>query len=202
VAGVSAAGLRLIPADPASTIAQVDIWAEPGSWIPVQVEVFGRGGGQPALESQFLQVNSWRPDRATLTPQRGPGTTYAQTNATDLSGALSDLGPVILPGLLAGRSRAASPLGFGEIGVYGHGLGTFVVLEIGGSTGLNLISGARADGGIPLKGARWAGVVISSRILTAVLLHPRHSSGTFVLAGFVDRQLLQRAASALAANPW
>lgn len=202
VAGIATVGLRLIPADPASTIAQVDIWAEPGSWLPVQVEVFGRGSSQPAIESQFLQVSSWRPNRATLTPQRGPGTGYTQTDATDLSGALSDLGPVILPGVLAGRSRAPSPVGFGEVGVYGHGLGTFVVLEIGGSTGLDLIGGARADGGIPLNGPKWTGVVINSRILTAVLLHPRRSSGTFVLAGFVDRQLLQRAADELAANPW
>ena len=202
VAGISAVGLRMVPADPASTIARVDIWAEPGSWIPVQVEIFGHGSGQPAVESQFLQVSSWRPNQATLTPQRGPGTAYTQTDATDLSGALSDLGPVILPGILAGRSRAASPVGFGEVGVYGHGLGTFVVLEIGGSTGLNLINGARADGGIPLKGPKWTGVVISSRIITAVLLHPHSSSGTFVLAGFVNRQLLVRAADDLAANPW
>jgi hypothetical protein len=202
VAGIAAAGLRLVPDDPASTIGQVDIWTEPGSWLPVEVEIFGRGGGQPAIESQFLQVSSWRPDQATLTPQRGPGTAYTQTDATDLSGALSDLGPVILPASLAGRSRAISPLGFGQVGVYGHGLGTFVVLEIGGSAGLTLISGARADGGTPLKGADWTGVVISSRIMTAVLLHPRRSAGTFVLAGFVDRQLLRRAAAGLAANPW
>lgn len=201
VAGVSAAGLRLVPDDPASTIAHVDIWAEPGSWIPVEVEIFGHGSGQPAIESQFLQVSSWRPDTATLTPQRGPGTAYTQTDATDLSGALSDLGAVLLPPSLAGRRRAASPLGFSQVGVYGHGLATFVVLEIGGSAGLNLISGARGGGGTPLKGQKWAGVVISSRIVTAVLLHP-HSSGTFVLAGFVDRQLLERAADDLAASPW
>lgn len=202
VAGISAVGLRLIPADPASTIAQVDIWAEPGSWIPVQVEIFGHGSSQPAIESQFLQVSSWQPNQATLTPQRGPGTTYTKTDATDLSGALSDLGPVILPSSLAGRGRAASPLGFSQVGVYGHGLATFVVLEIGGSAGLGLISGARTDGGTPLKGAKWSGVVISSRIITAVLLHPHRASGTFVLAGFVNRQLLERAAGDLAANPW
>jgi hypothetical protein len=202
VAGIAAAGLRLTPDDPASTIAQVDIWAEPGSWLPVLVEIFGRGSGQPAIESQFLQVSSWRPDQATLTPQRGPGTTFTQTDATDLSGALSDLGPVILPGSLAGRGRGVSPLGFGQVGVYGHGLSTFVVLEISGSAGLSLIGGARTDGGTLLKGAKWTGVVMSSRIMTAVLLHPRRSAGTFVLAGFVDRQLLERAAANLASNPW
>jgi hypothetical protein len=202
VAGMAAVGLRLIPDDPASTIAQVDIWAEPGSWIPLEVEVFGHGSRQPALESQFLQESSWRPDQATLTPQRGPGTSFTQTDATDLSGTLSDLGPVILPPSLAGRGRSTSPQGISQVGVYGHGLATFVVLQIGGSAGLALITGARTDGGTPLHGAKWTGVVISSRIITAVLLHPTRAAGTFVLAGFVNRQLLERAAAGLAADPW
>jgi hypothetical protein len=200
VAGIAAAGLQLTPDDPASTIAAVDIWAEPGSWLPVQVEVFGRGSAQPAIETQFLQVSSWRPDNATLTPQRGPGTAFTQTDAADLSGALSDLGPVILPLSLAGRPRGSQPLGFGQVGIYGHGLATFVVLEIDGSTGLSLIGDADDNGGTPLKGQGWAGVAISTRIITAVLVHPTDGSGTFVLAGFIDRHVLEQAGSQLAAG--
>ncbi len=45
-------------------------------------------------------------------------------------------------------------------------------------------------------------MVVSTRLITAVLLHPRAAGGTFVLAGFVDRQLLKRAAAQLAAEPW
>jgi hypothetical protein len=202
VAGIAAIGLRLAPDDPDSTIAQVDIWTEPGTWLPLQVEVFGRGTAQPALETQFLQVGSWRPDQATLTPQRGPGTAFTQTDASDLSGALNDLGPVILPSSLAGRARVAAPTGFTQVGIYGHGLATFAVLEIDGSTGLNLIADASSDGGTPLKGPHWFGVSVSTRIINAVMLHPSAGAGTFVLAGFVNRQLLQRAASQLAEDPW
>ncbi len=97
VAGVAAAGLRVFPDDPASTVAHIDIWAEPASGLPVQVEVFGQGNGQPALETQFLQVSSGHPAPAVLAPQRGGGTAFTQTDAADLSGALGDLGSVILP---------------------------------------------------------------------------------------------------------
>jgi hypothetical protein len=202
VAGIAATGLRLTPGDPDSTIAQVDIWAEPGTWLPLQVEVFGRGTTQPAIETQFLQVSTWRPNQATLTPQRGPGTAFTQTDASDLSGALNDLGPVILPGSLAGRARVMAPTGFNQVGIYGHGLATFAVLEIDGSTGLGLIDDARSDGGMPLKGPHWYGVAISTRIINAVMLHPRAGAGTFILAGFVNRQILRQAASQLARDPW
>jgi hypothetical protein len=202
VAGIAAIGLRLTPDDADSTISQVDIWAEPSSWLPLQVEIFGRDSGQPAIETQFLQVSSWRPDQATLTPQRGPGTAFTQTDASDLSGALSDLGPVILPVSLDGQARVATPAGFTQIGVYGRGLATFAVLEIDGSTGLNLIADARSGGGTPLKGPHWFGVSITTRIINAVLVHPSAGEGTFVLAGFVKRQVLQAAATQIAADPW
>ena len=37
VAGQSAAGLRVTPADPASTIGHIDIWAQPSSGLPLMV---------------------------------------------------------------------------------------------------------------------------------------------------------------------
>ncbi len=202
VAGVGVVGLRVLPGDPASTVRHIDIWAEPASGLPVQVEVFGRGSGPPALETQFLQVSAWHPVGAVLTPQRGPGTAFTQTDAADLSGALGDLGPVILPPSLAGQARIAAPAGFGQVGIYGQGLGTFAALEISGPTGLSLISGARYDGGITLRVPHGTGVLVSTSLITAVLLHPSRTSGTFVLAGFTSRQVLERAAADLAAEPW
>jgi len=202
VAGIAAAGLRIIPGDPASTVARIDIWAEPANGLPLLVDIYGRGSGRPALQTQFLQVASWHPVQAILTPQHGPGTAFTQVTAADLSGALGNLGPVILPPGLAGRSRVAAPPGFSQVGIYGRGLATFAVLEINGATGLSLIGGARADGGIPLKVRHGVGVVISTSLITAVLLHPSATAGTFVLAGFVNRQVLKQAATSLAAEPW
>jgi hypothetical protein len=202
VAGQAAAGLGVQPADRASTVGQIDIWALSGSWLPAEVEVFGRGARQPSLQTQFLQVSAWRPQRSVLTPQRGPGTGFTQTNSADLSGALNDLGPALLPPVLAGQNRAAAPLGFGEVGVYGRGLGTFVVVEISGQTGLSLMAGARSDGGQDLKEPHGTGVVVSTSLMTVVLLHPSVALGTYVLAGFVDRKVLETAAHELASQTW
>jgi hypothetical protein len=202
VAGQAAAGLGVQPADHTSTVGQIDIWALPGSWLPAEVEVFGRGARQPSLETQFLQVSAWRPQRSVLTPQRGPGTGFTQTSSADLSGALNDLGPALLPPVLAGQNRAAAPLGFGEVGVYGRGLGTFAVVEISGQTGLSLMAGARSDGGQDLKEPHGTGVVVSTSLMTVVLLHPSVALGTYVLAGFVDRKVLETAAHELAAQTW
>lgn len=202
VAGVAAAGLAISPGDPASTIAKIDIWANPGNGLPLDVEVFGRRGGPPALQTQFLQVAPWRPVPSILTPQHGPGTAFTQASAADLSGALGNLGPVLLPVTLAGRARVAAPIGFDQVGLYGRGLSTFAVLQISGSAGLSLIAGARADGGTALRIRHGAGEVVSTSVITAVLLHPSATAGTFVLAGFVSRQLLTRAALQLATEPW
>jgi hypothetical protein len=202
VAGIAAAGLRITPGDPASTVAQIDIWAEPASGLPLRVDVFGRGGGRPALQTEFLQVASWHPVQSVLTPQRGPGTAFTQATAADLSGALGNLGPVLLPPILAGRARIAAPAGFAQVGLYGRGLATFAVLEINGAAGLSLIGGARYDGGTPLKVGHGTGVVVSTSVINAVLLHPSPTAGTFVLAGFVSRQVLTRAAEQLAGYPW
>ncbi len=61
MAGQSAAGLAVRPASPQSTIAQADIWASPGTGLPLLVEVFGRGAAQPALSTRILQVGLWTP---------------------------------------------------------------------------------------------------------------------------------------------
>ena len=101
----------MTPADPASTVGHIDIWADPASGLPLMVEMFGRGSARPALESQFFQVSPWRPDLRVLTPVRASGTGFTVTSASNLAGALSNLGLVMLPGQLAGRDRLPVPAG-------------------------------------------------------------------------------------------
>ena len=50
IAGVEAAGLRLVPAEPQSTIDHVDVWADPATGLPVRVEVYAEGADVPALD--------------------------------------------------------------------------------------------------------------------------------------------------------
>ena len=197
VAGRAAAGLRMTPADPESTVGRVDIWADPSSGLPLMVEVFGRGSGRPALQSLFFQVSPWRPDSRVLTPARAPGTGFTVTRASSLAGALSHLGLVSLPAELAGRIRLPVQPGFETVGAYGGGLTTFAVLGVRGSAGRRLIPDAVKAGGAPLVIAGGAAAEISAPLLNAVLVRPPGFFVTFLLAGTVSTQLLEQAATDL-----
>jgi hypothetical protein len=199
VAGQSAAGLRVTPADPASTVGHIDIWASGVSGLPLMVKVFARGSSRPALVSQFFQVSPWRPAAAVLTPVRGPGTGFTTTSASDLSGALNDLGPVLLPTELAGRARAAALPPYYSIGVYGGGLATFVVLAVHRS-GLDLVANALSAGGTALSVPDGSGALIQAPLLNAVILAPARFFLTYLIAGTVSASLLERAAGTLVAD--
>jgi hypothetical protein len=201
VAGLAASGLRVVPADPASTIGQIDIWAEAASGLPLQVEIIGRGTAHPALESQFLQVSPWRPDSSILTPHHAPGTGFTVTSASSFQGELNNLDPEVLPPELAGRATNAISAAMAPIGIYGNGLSVFAVLTLRGTTGRSLLSGARSAGGLPLKTSRGTGVLVTSPLVTVVLMHRTGAADTFLLAGLVDRQVLERAAATLVSIP-
>ena len=200
VAGRNAAGLRMTPADPASTVGRVDIWADPDGGLPLMVEIFSRGSARPALESQFFQVSPWRPDSRVLTPVRAPGTGFTVTNAGSLAGALSNLGVLALPGQLAGRDRLSVPAGFEAISLYGGGLATFVVLGVRGSAGQNLVADALSAGGTALNIQGGSGVVISAPLINAILVRPAGWSLTYLIAGTVDSALLEQAAVTITAQ--
>ena len=203
VAGVAAAGLRLIPGDPASTVEHIDIWAEPGSGLPLQVEVFGRDNGQPALETQFLQVSSWHPvgrgadpaarSRHRLHPDRcgRPVRRAGRPRPGDPPGHPGRPGPArdadrIRPGrnLRPGPGHVRGPSGQRE-----HRAAPDQRRAL---RRRDLDQGPARDRGGRQHPADHRRPAASQR----------RASGTFVLAGFVDRQLLERAATQLAAEPW
>jgi hypothetical protein len=200
VAGQSAAGLAIRPASPQSTIAQADIWASPGTGLPLLVEVFGRGSARPALQAQFLQVGPWAPDSGVLTPQRGPGAGFTTTTPGNLAGVLRNLDAEVLPGSLAGLARQPSPAA--QIGVYGSGLTTFAVLTFRrGGPGGDLLCTALRAGAARLTFPDGTGAVASAPLLNLVLVHPHASPDTFLLVGLVSKATLERAAAVLAVKP-
>jgi hypothetical protein len=194
VAGQSAAGLRITPTDPASTIGHINIWAQPGTGLPLMVEVFGRGS-TPALLSQFFQVSSWRPDPGVLTPRRGPGTGFTVTRANNLAGVLNNLVPLALPPQLVGRDRL--PAGFSPIGVYGGGLATFAVLGLPGSVARNLVAQALSAGGTELAVSGGTGALIGAPLINAVIIRPADPDTIFLLVGTVSPDVLEQAAGML-----
>ena len=198
VAGQSAAGLAVSPAGTQATIARADIWAAPGTGLPLLVEVFGRGSAQPALESQFLQAGPWKPDASVLTPQLGPGTGFTTTTPGDFAGVLKNLATEPLPGRLAGFARGRSPAP--QIYVYGSGLTGFAVLIFPPSSGGRLLSDAVDAGATQLEFRDGTGAVASAPLINLVLAAPDDSPDTYLLVGFVSKTTLEQAAAALTAD--
>jgi hypothetical protein len=199
LAGESAAGLEITPASPQSTVARADVWASPGTGLPLLVEVFNRGSAQPALETQFLQAGPWTPDTSVLTPQRGSGTGFTTTTPSEFAGVLQNLDDEVLPASLAGFARQPSPVP--QIGVYGSGLTAFAVLTFRRDTGGQLLGDALDAGAAPLTYGDGTGAVASAPLVNLVLVHPYRSPDTFLLVGLVSRAALERAGAVLAAKP-
>jgi hypothetical protein len=196
VAGQSAAGLAVTPANPESTIGQADIWAAPVSGLPLLVDIFGRGSTQPALESQFLQVGPWQSNRDILIPQRGPGTGFTSTTPASLAGVAQNLDDDVLPTSLGGLPRQLSPIP--QIGVYGSGLTSFAVLPFRSGTGLGLLNDALSAGATPVTDSLGTGAMASAPLVNLVLMHPYASPDTFLLVGLVSKTALEQAAVTLA----
>jgi hypothetical protein len=199
VAGIAAAGVRLTPRDAQTTIGRVDVWADPTSGLPLQVEVTPRGAGSPILVTRFLQVSLTTPATSALTPPAPrAGMGFTATDAPDIAGALTTLrlGPV--PEALAGRARAGSPLvRVAGAAAYGTGFTQFVVLPVPRQTGFAAFRSATSAGGTRLELPAGEGVLLHTPLLSVLVIDSDLAHRTYVLAGLVDGALLTSAAGEL-----
>jgi hypothetical protein len=199
VAGVDAAGLRLVPADPQTTIGTVDVWADPVTGLAVQVEVTGRGAGSPVLTSRFLDLSQRAPDPAPLVPHLPAGASFQATDNPDLASAVSTFGLGVLPQTLAGRPRRPLPEGFEAVGVYGSGLSAFAVLPLPRGLGGAALAGLRDAGGAPvaLPGGG-TGIAFGTPLVSVLVARFQNFRRTYLLAGLDSPQLLRDAVTELA----
>ncbi|GAA4604507.1 hypothetical protein GCM10023107_68360 [Actinoplanes octamycinicus] len=187
VAGIAAGGLRLIPSDPDTTVAHVDVWADPGG-LPLQAEITAKGGARPVFVTRFLEVHAEAPDEGVLTPPAPrPGIGYTETEAPDLFRTINRWQPAALPDTLGGRtlSHATS-----VAGLYGRGLTGFVVIALPdrlGAAAYRQISayGQQLPGG--------SAATITTGLLN--LLAVRADDHTFLVAGLVSPALLRQVAT-------
>ena len=198
VAGRSAAGLRMTPADPASTVGRVDIWADPSSGLPLMVEVFGRGSGRPALESLFFQVSPWHPDPRVLTPDARPGHRVHRNQRRESGRGAEQPGA----GGAARRAGRAHPAPGAARVRDDRGLRRRPD-DVRRARRPRLgrpppDPGRGPAGGTPLVIAGGAGGDISTPLLNAVIARPAGFFVTFLLAGTVSTDLLEQAATQLA----
>ncbi|HTS95188.1 MAG TPA: hypothetical protein VMI33_01070 [Streptosporangiaceae bacterium] len=196
VAGVAAAGLRLVPDEPSTTVAAVDIWADPASGLPVQVEIVGRGSAKPVLVARFLELTQSRPALATVTPDPAPDVGFTTTELPDINRIVNGFAPP-LPARIAGMSQVPVPGGLADVAAYGTGFSRVAVLPLPFAVGERAMTAADDAGAGGIILANGTGALIATPLLTVLLAQGEPGSPVYLLAGTVTPALLVRAGSGL-----
>ena len=123
VGGREALGVRLVPAEEASSVGRVDVWVEPASGLPLQVEVYEKGEDLPALDTRFLDLEVGRPSADITAFDPPPGSRFREAREAEIVlEAGRRLDPVPLPDELAGLPRRQLEGVPPAIGLYGSGV--------------------------------------------------------------------------------
>ncbi len=202
IAGIAAAGLRLTPRDPATTIGSIDVWADPATGLPLRVELTGRGADGPVLVSRLLEVSLDRPAAHVFVPSAGPSSGRVEVPASELADLLSSVGDRPAPRRLADRDRRLPGVDSrSDVAVYGPGLGGFALVPLTGRVAARLSDAARDAGGVEVDVPGGATAVrLQSSVLTLTVVRVGRGRSGYLLAGAVVPEVLDRAAVDLAAE--
>jgi hypothetical protein len=194
VAGIQAAGLRLVPAGADTTVAHVDVWADPATGVPLQAEITAKGGVRPVFVTRFLEIHFSTPEAGVLTPPAPrDGIGYSETEAPDILSAINRRRPVVLPASIAGLRRQGE---LATAGVYGTGLSAIVVAGLPGRFGAQAYQQIDTFGQQLTLPIGTEAAMIPTGLLTVLIV--RNGNGTYLIAGLVGPDLMQRVANGLA----
>jgi hypothetical protein len=194
VAGRDALGVRLTPAEEASSVARVDVWIDPDSGLPLQVEVVAKDADRPALDTRFLDLEVATPP-AEVTAFGPPPRAWVRTaqQAEIVLEAGRRIRPVALPAQLTGLERrelTGVPAG---IGLYGRGVTLLAVapLPFRLANSLEATLNRSPDAVVDDLGTR-----IAAGPVSLMVVEPP-GGGPYVLTGTVTLDALAAAAAEL-----
>jgi len=192
VAGVDAAGLRLVPRDPStSTVAAVDLWADPSTGLVLQVELSAQGQDRPVLTTLLLDLDRSTPGLERTSFALPSAATLTIDRAPDIDAEVDRAVPYVLPDRLAGSVRQVVP-GLERargVGSYGAGLSAYAVVPLPRDVADRLSRRLSAAGGPQLSTPLVNALVGST---------PRR---TYLLVGSVPQAVLDSAFAELERNP-
>ena len=192
VAGRSAAGLRLVPAEPAtSTVDAVDLWADPDTGLPLRVEVRARGEQRPVLTSLLLDLDLEVPPTERVRFALPESAQISVDQVPDIAAAVDRAVPFLLPDVLAGAGRA-QVAGLEQargVGTYGAGLSAFAVVPLP----------ADVAGRLRRRLAVTGGTRLSTPLVQGLL--GGGGDRSYLLVGTVPPEVLDRALAELVAQP-
>lgn len=189
VAGVSAPGLRVVPASDLSSIDHADLWLDPASGVPLRVEVYAAGSGSAAFTSEFREFSSARPAGARVAFAAPPGVRVRFEDVLDIADAANQYAPVRPPETVAGLAKAASS--DRAVGVYGTGMTEVIAIPLRDREADALRAQLASTPGVD-QGADQTVVSLGP---LGVLLTGAEGHGGWLLAGTLTRAALVRAAA-------
>ena len=130
IAGHDAAGLRLTPRDAQSSIGHVDVWALPGSGLPVRVTVYAKGLSAAVFTTSLQDLSTTTPGASVTAFTPPTGTRIRQQEAPDVVALMDRVADVQPPAQLAGLPTDDAIGHHGSVGVYGHGLTVLVAIPL------------------------------------------------------------------------
>jgi hypothetical protein len=198
VAGVTAAGVRVVPGDARSTIGHLDVWFEAGSGLPVRLDVVDTAGAT-SLTSMFTDLDLGTPDAAALRPPSAPGARHGTTTAPDLLSQVQRFRYVRLPDSLAGLPSGEFVTG--GIVTYGSGLTRFAVQPLTGGLAASALDAVRSGGAPDLELPGGEARLVTSGSVSLVVLRATGDRRGYLVTGLVTRDVLTAAARELLADP-
>lgn len=194
VAGRSAAGLRVRPSSPLSSIDHVDLWTDLASGVPLLVEVYSGGSPTPDFSSRFTHFSPDRPAADTLTFEATSGTDVEFDDVLDIADAANQYAPLRPPTSLAGLDQSGAS--DGAVGVYGEGTAQVIAIPLRDREADALREQMAVTPGVDRDRTR---TVIALGPL-GVLLTGSDGDGGWLLAGTLTRDALERAGRDLLAG--
>ncbi len=197
VAGRRTVGLRVVPADPRSTIGAIDVQLEPTSRLPLAVTVRD-AAGQIALDSRFVDLDLASPDPAVLQVPAAPGASREQEGTPDLVSRVLRDGVWALPERLVGLTASQEIVG--GAATYGDGLVRVVVLPLTPRLGARVLDATRA--GAVVRALPGGDVqLLTSGPISIAAARGDDGEHLYLISGLVTADLLADVAGALFADP-
>jgi outer membrane lipoprotein-sorting protein len=193
VTGINAAGLRLTPSQKGTTVGHVDIWADPVSGLPLQVQLYGVGEQRPVITTTLRQLKLGAPAETTTHFSLPEGVRVAYEPSVDVAAAANAFAPYDLPPSLAGLS-SRNGMDPGAVGVYGRGPTTLIALPLRGQVARPLRQQLQDRGDARTTDV---GTLVPVGPVELLITPYRGRGGSFLLAGTVTSETLQQAAAEL-----
>ncbi|MDJ0392424.1 hypothetical protein QMK17_03635 [Rhodococcus sp. G-MC3] len=196
IAGRDAPGLRLVPGEPQSTITEVDVWVDPDTGLPLQVDVLGAGSTRPIVSTTFLDFSGATPNADIVRFRPPPGADVQQQGGTDIASFADRIDTAGLPASLADLGLNGRD-GQGSVGIYGRGVTELVAAPLPRRAAGSLVDQLRAAPGAVVTGNS---VAVSIGPLNVLVTEPIADGLRYLLSGTVTPQTLATAAQQLGAD--